>query len=235
MTEQVDTPQPSTAEIPEQVPPPPVPPKKPLSVAVIILLAIFTAGIGVPIYLLVKGRTSAAAIVAVIVCTLLVVGSLSDSSSSSDSYDSGVSIDTVERDSGSGEGGEEYASSEPAEEPPVDDTEQTKEQPVIAISAKELITSFEDNELVADKRFSGRRLKVTGFVEKVDTDLLNENEYILMINNGGDFELLSVSCRDMSQDVLSTLKTGASVTVIGDFDDGGDLGVELNNCKLARR
>jgi hypothetical protein len=36
----------------------------------------------------------------------------------------------------------------------------------------------------------------------------------------------------MSTDELSTLGTGDNVTVIGEFDDGGDLGVEVKDCAL---
>lgn len=36
----------------------------------------------------------------------------------------------------------------------------------------------------------------------------------------------------MPTDVLSTLQVGSSIKVIGDFDDGGDLGVDLKNCKV---
>jgi hypothetical protein len=44
---------------------------------------------------------------------------------------------------------------------------------------------------------------------------------------------LTVNCHDMSTDELATLNKGDTATVIGEFDDGGDLGVEVNDCKLA--
>jgi hypothetical protein len=37
----------------------------------------------------------------------------------------------------------------------------------------------------------------------------------------------------MSTGELSTLKKGNKTTVIGEFDDGGDLGVDVKDCKLS--
>lgn len=37
----------------------------------------------------------------------------------------------------------------------------------------------------------------------------------------------------MSTDELSTLNRGDTVTVLGEFDDGGDLGVQVKDCKAA--
>ena len=37
----------------------------------------------------------------------------------------------------------------------------------------------------------------------------------------------------MSTKELSGLGKGKTTAVIGKFDDGGDLGVEVNDCKLA--
>lgn len=102
----------------------------------------------------------------------------------------------------------------------------------LSVTAAQLLKDFEDNELKADGKYKGKTLKVTGVVEEIDTDLFDDSKYLLRINGGGDFEFLSVTCHDMSTDVLSTLDAGKKVTVIGDFDDGGDLGVDLKNCTL---
>lgn len=59
-----------------------------------------------------------------------------------------------------------------------------------------------------------------------------EDTYLLDITDGGDFEILSVTCHDMDNDVLSELTVGDDITVIGNFEDGGDLGVDLEKCRV---
>lgn len=48
-----------------------------------------------------------------------------------------------------------------------------------------------------------------------------------------EYDFLTVNCHDMSNDELATLKVGRTATVVGTFEDGGDLGVEVRDCKLA--
>lgn len=102
----------------------------------------------------------------------------------------------------------------------------------IKVTAGEIIEEFDSNELAGDQKYKGKTVEVSGVVEKIDTELLDDDKYILNITDGGDFEIFSVTCHDMPTDVLSTLQVGSSIKVIGDFDDGGDLGVDLKNCKV---
>ena len=74
-------------------------------------------------------------------------------------------------------------------------------------------------------------LRITGRVDKIDTDMWDECKYILSLS--GKRDILSVSCYDMSSEELATLKHGQTVTVVGTFDDGGDLGVDVKDCRLA--
>ena len=103
----------------------------------------------------------------------------------------------------------------------------------IPVKAAKIVKEFEDNELAADAKYKGKTLRITGVVEKIDTELLDDEKYILQLGGGGDFEVFTVNCHDMSTKELSTLKKGDNATVIGEFDDGGDLGVDAKNCALA--
>lgn len=103
----------------------------------------------------------------------------------------------------------------------------------VAVTAATIIKEFEENELAADSKYKDKSLKVTGVVEKIDADLFDGDKYILQLGAGTDFEIVTVNCNDMSTDELSTINKGDKVTVIGEFDDGGDLGVEVSDCKLA--
>lgn len=107
-----------------------------------------------------------------------------------------------------------------------------KKVAVVKVDAKTLISEFEDNELAGDKKYKGKTLQVTGVVDKIDTDMWDDDKYILRIGTGSEFEFLTVNCSGMDTDELSTLDKGDDVTAIGKFDDGGDLGVDLKKCKL---
>ena len=82
-----------------------------------------------------------------------------------------------------------------------------------------------------DKGVEGKVIAVTGKVSKIDTEIFDDKDYVLKLQ-GDEYDLLSVDCFDIPNDKLSKLSTGQTVTMIGDFKDGGDLGVELNHCVL---
>ena len=63
--------------------------------------------------------------------------------------------------------------------------------------------------------------------------VLDEEQYVIEINGGGDWDIWTVNCNDVSASVAARVKVDSQVTVIGTFDDGGDLGVELKDCTLA--
>jgi len=105
-------------------------------------------------------------------------------------------------------------------------------KPDLTVRASKLINDFEKNELAADKTYDGKTLKVTGVVDKIDTDVWDDSKYILNLTGGGEFEILSVSVHGMSNGELSKITTGEKVTVIAKFDDGGDLGVDLKDAHL---
>lgn len=124
---------------------------------------------------------------------------------------------------------------EKSEEPKAEKSEPKKESKpeVVKVSAGKLIKDFEDNELKADAKYKGKTLKVTGVVDEIDTELFDEEKYILNMDDGSEWNILTVSFHDIPTDELSDLDAGDKVTVIGDFSDGGDLGVTINNAHVA--
>jgi hypothetical protein len=138
------------------------------------------------------------------------------------------------------------AESEPSEQPveeaavePVDEEEKAQEPApapkpkakAIKVEATKIVKEFEENELAADAKYKGKDLLITGRIDKIDTELWDDEKYVLRL--GGKWDFLSVNCYGMSTEELATLKTGETVTVRGTFDDGGDLGVEVKDCSLA--
>lgn len=131
---------------------------------------------------------------------------------------------------------EKKAEKPKSEEPKAEKAEPKEEKEskpkVVKVSAGKLIKAFEDNELKADAKYKGKTLKVTGVVDKVDTELLNDEKYILNVDDGDEWSFLTVSFYDIPTDELSDLDAGDKVTVIGEFSDGGDLGVTIKNAHV---
>lgn len=101
------------------------------------------------------------------------------------------------------------------------------------VQAAAILKEFEGNEAAADLKYKGKMLEVTGEVSKVDTELFDDGQYVIQVNGGGDFEFTNVNCNDQAPEDVAKIKIGAQITVIGEFDDGGDLGIELKDCKAA--
>lgn len=108
-----------------------------------------------------------------------------------------------------------------------------KAEPAMKVEAKKIIKDYEDNEAAADGKYNGKVLEVSGVIEKVDTDMWNDDEYVVMVGAGGNWDFLTVDCPGQSADAVSALKKGDDITVVGEFDDGGDLGVTLKDCTVA--
>jgi hypothetical protein len=147
---------------------------------------------------------------------------------------------TTAQPSGSGSAtssvsGKTEPSSTPDPEPSEEATPTREAEPkAMKVKAVAILKDFEDNEAAADAKYGDKTLRVTGIVDKVDTEMFADDEYIIRLAGGGDFEILTVNCPGQSPSVAAKISKGDKVTVVGDFDDGGDLGVELKDCTLVK-
>lgn len=146
-----------------------------------------------------------------------------------------VASETAETEPGGDGGGDRIAEEEPAEEPkaeePAPEPEPEPQAEVVKVSAGAIVKQFEENELQADEKYKGKDLEVTGRVNGIDTEFLDDEKYYVALGKG-KFDFLTVNCHDMPNEQLAKLKVGQTITVVGTFDDGGDLGVELKDCRL---
>jgi hypothetical protein len=133
------------------------------------------------------------------------------------------------------------ASEEPVDEPSQQATEGASKEPepkpepkVIKVTAAKILQQFEDNEAAADLQYGDHQLlEVSGFVSKVDTELFHDDRYVINVS-GPDYEyaFATVNCDGQSAEDVASIKVGQKITVGGDFQDGGDLGVELGGCHI---
>ena len=101
---------------------------------------------------------------------------------------------------------------------------------IVKTTAKEILKEFNDNEVAADAKYKGKRVEVTGIIDRVESGWFGVNT--LRLDAGETFEFTTVDCTGISDDVLVKLKAGSRVTVIGDFLSGNDLGVNLYDCSM---
>lgn len=105
-------------------------------------------------------------------------------------------------------------------------------KPDMKVKATGIMKEYEENEAAADGKYKGKTLQVSGVIDKIDTEFMDDEEYVINIGGGTDFEFFTVNCDDQDSKDVASLKKGQKITVVGDFEDGGDLGVELKNCTI---
>lgn len=153
-----------------------------------------------------------------------------DTTASDDSTQSAQSESTKEaKPSKEAEPTEE---AEPTKE--AEPTEEPEAEKVIKVAAAKILKEFEGNEAAADLKYGDHQLlEVTGFVSKVDTELFHDDRYVIQVS-GPDYEyaFTTVNCDGQSAEDVAKLKIGQQITVGGDFQDGGDLGIELGGCHI---
>jgi hypothetical protein len=81
-------------------------------------------------------------------------------------------------------------------------------EPAISVGARELFAPYNANEVAADQQFKGKRLRVIGTIESIDSDFGDEPVVLL---SAGDFQ--SVHVQGLPKDVAGTLAKGQEITV----------------------
>ncbi|MFC7847078.1 hypothetical protein ACFUTU_01230 [Arthrobacter sp. NPDC057388] len=102
----------------------------------------------------------------------------------------------------------------------------------VSVEAAQLLADFEGNEAAADVKYKGKVLQVTGHVAKVDTEFLDKDQYVVRLDDGSQYSIISVNCNDVASAQAAAVVPDSTVTVQGTFKDGGDLGVEIKDCRV---
>ncbi len=104
-------------------------------------------------------------------------------------------------------------------------------EPDAAVPAVLLVMHYKANEVAADQRFKGKTLQVTGIVESIKKDMLNQ-PYLTLAGNG---PLAGVQCyfAKSHEGELAQIQTGMGVSVKGRCD-GLMMNVLLRGCVLTK-
>ncbi len=81
------------------------------------------------------------------------------------------------------------------------------------ITAQVLASAYEENTVAADARFKGKRFKVTGVVDSINTDFLG-TPYLTLRGGVNQFMEPQFSFSKSDSEKLATLRKGARVTLI---------------------
>ena len=82
----------------------------------------------------------------------------------------------------------------------------------VAVTARELFSAYESNEVAADKQFKGKMLEVTGTISSIDSGF--GDGAIVQLSTGNDFQSVSAQGDDSFTDVAANLSKGQQVTMI---------------------
>jgi len=91
---------------------------------------------------------------------------------------------------------------------------QVKEETIIAmITATELASAYNDNTVAADQKFKGKKFKVSGVVDSINTDIFG-NPYITLRGGVNQFMEPQFKFEKSATTQLSSLKKGMSVVLV---------------------
>lgn len=137
-------------------------------------------------------------------------------------------------------GGQEPPTSTPAHNEPQAATTANSEtapepkeaETIIPVSAIDLYTAYENNEVSADQQFKGKTCQIVGTVDDIGVVL---GETYVTLSSGDMYSIVGVQCmfKDKAEiDKVAQLQKGANVTIIGKVD-GKSINVGVRDCRFA--
>lgn len=108
----------------------------------------------------------------------------------------------------------------------------TLDEPLIVVSAREIASDYDDNEVAADQKYKGKILEVSGIVASIDSSV--GDQAIVQLVGKNEFQTVSTQGNNDFTQYATTLKKGQNVVLICEGD--GAYGVffdfpSLNNCQ----
>ena len=114
--------------------------------------------------------------------------------------------------------------------------EETTTEPIIEISAKELINEYQKNEIKANDMFKGKRLRVTGYVAEFSQaeGMVFSDSYYIYIDYGNVYDFNNISCylNDSSVEKAIELKKGDKIVIEGNCTGFSFSNVKMSSCDI---
>jgi hypothetical protein len=100
----------------------------------------------------------------------------------------------------------------------------------IEMSGSDLLAEYHSNEVRADQKFKGRRVKLTGVIRSISKDLMDQP--ILVIECGDHLDAIRCDMADSTR--LEELNSGQNIVILG-IVDGLLIGdVQMKDCRVAK-
>lgn len=108
----------------------------------------------------------------------------------------------------------------------------TLDEPLIVVSAREIASDYDDNEVAADQKYKGKILEVSGIVASIDSSV--GDQAIMQLAGKKEIPFITALGNNDFNQYAKTLKEGQNVVLICEGD--GAYGVffdfpSLNNCQ----
>lgn len=108
----------------------------------------------------------------------------------------------------------------------------TLDEPPIVVSAREIASDYDDNEVAADQKYKGKILEVSGIVASIDSSV--GDQAIVQLAGKKEIPFITALGNNDFNQYATTLKKGQNVVLICEGD--GAYGVffdfpSLNNCQ----
>jgi hypothetical protein len=104
-------------------------------------------------------------------------------------------------------------------------------KPDFTVSASQIAGEYSNNEIAADQKYQGKKVRITANIEDIGKDILNE-PYITF-SDGKEFSFSGVQCyfKKSDQGKLGSLRKGQKVTIEG-IVEGLMMNVLMKDCVL---
>lgn len=112
------------------------------------------------------------------------------------------------------------------------DIENESEIKYIEISANDIYSAFQENEIAADEKFNGKLVKITGIISSINSSGILTSANILLSVDGSFFGCVQCNFNSTNSKALANIEKGQSVTIIGTCGGLASFNVMINACEL---
>lgn len=110
---------------------------------------------------------------------------------------------------------------------------ETEKIDYIEITANELYTAYEENEVAAEEKYDSKKVKITGVVSDINSSgFLTSTNVLLSVKSKSWFGCVQCNFNSDNEEAVAKLSKGSTVTIIGTCDSLSTFNVMIRNCKI---
>ena len=102
----------------------------------------------------------------------------------------------------------------------------------IEVTANELWSAFDENEVKAEQTYNGKKVRITGIISDINSSGAFVDANVLLVVDGSYFGCVQCNFESKNASMLSTLHKGDSVTIEGTCGTLSLYNVMVRNCKV---